>query len=210
MLGKKTVLLSSVARNDFALRKSLQLFGAVKVYVFRSPLDAIDDDVMRLDIKRNITKIREFYTVEEIEVDIYAFYENVKVAKRIIQDHPDDRVVIDVTGGDRAVAFALIYATLLLDRRNEIIMVYFKRPEHVGEDLSYVPLPHLPPLTERELEFMQKMGTEATVESIMKRIGTSKSYTWNVTNSLVKKGLIAIDKSTGIVTSKFPGNVYEV
>ena len=208
MMEKKTVLLSSVARNDFALRKSLQLFGAMKVYVFHTPIDAIDDGQMKIDITRNIAKIREFYTVEEIVIDMYDFYNNVKIASGIIERHPKDRLIIDVTGGDRAVAFALVYATLLANRNSDAMLVYFKRPEHVDIDPSYIPLPHLPTLTGREMEFMERMEMETTSDNMMDALGTSKSYTWNLINSLSKKGLISVDKSSGVITCKFPGNIY--
>ncbi len=205
MLEQGMTIISSVGRNDYAIRKVLQQFGGKKVYIVHTPVDAIDDEQMKLEITRNVSRIREFYDVDEVTIDLYDFYGNMRKFNSLIASI-DGNIIADVTGGDPCVSQALLYSCLV-SRKASIKIVYVKRPEHAGTD-AIIPYPLLPCLTERQHEFVIAMKNGATIDAMMAEMSTTRSNTWNIANSLQDIGVVKIVKENGRVIPAYPGNIY--
>jgi DNA-binding NarL/FixJ family response regulator len=102
----------------------------------------------------------------------------------------------------------MMYA-MLLSGNQSIIAVYVKRPEDsAGNETDIIQLPPLPQITDRQREFMEKLGTGSTIGEMATALGTSRSNVWNLANALQDDGLVSIGKSNESVIPSFPGNVY--
>lgn len=205
---KETTIFSSVARNDFALNQSIKLFGASKIFVIHTDPDNTNDVEMRNNITTNLERIRAYgkAIVDEIVVDIYDFYGNARIFREKYAEHAKYRIIVDITGGDKCVSDAMIYASLI-SPVSDITIVYFKREDDTREnEPQYIIYPRVPELSDRQKDFMFYLGDGDVIESMATKMGTSKTNCWNHARSLSEKGLITIE--SGIVKPSYPSNVY--
>lgn len=205
---KKTIIVSSIATADYALRKVIQVFGGEKIVAIHTPISSIDDEQMRLMISRNVARVRELLDVEEMEVTLYDFYGNVRKFNRLLNSFPGYRIVCDITGGDKIVSDALLYACLLA-RREEVVIVYVRRVEHSSRsEGDVIQFPPIPCLTDRQREFMERLGEGKLVGEMAAALSTSRSNTWNITNALCDLGMTRVEKGTERIVPAYPGNIY--
>nr|MDO8115101.1 hypothetical protein [Candidatus Sigynarchaeota archaeon] len=205
---KKTLIVSSIATGDYAIRKVIQVFGGEKVIAIHTPVASIDDEQMKLSIARNVARVRQLLEVEEMEVDLYDFYGNVRKFNRLLDSYPGYRIVCDITGGDKCVSDALLYASLL-SKIEDLVILYVRRVEHSTkshEDI--IQYPRMPCLTDRQREFMESLGNGKTISEMAAVLSTSRSNTWNIANALQDLGIARIEKGTERVVPAFPGNIY--
>jgi CRISPR locus-related DNA-binding protein len=205
---KETVILSSVARNDFALNQCVKLFGASKIFIIHTDPTKTNDAEMRKNIELNLERIRAYgkSSVDEVVIDIYDFYGNARMFREIVNAHAKYRVIIDITGGDKCVTDAMIYAAIISPTA-DLTIVYFKREEDTRDGgPQYVIYPRVPDLSDRQKDFMFYLGDGDTIESMAVKMGTSKTNCWNHARSLAEKGLITIE--SGNVKPTYPSNIY--
>nr|MDO8087948.1 hypothetical protein [Candidatus Sigynarchaeum springense] len=205
---KKTIIVSSIATADYALRKVIQVFGGEKIIAIHTQIPSIDDEQMKLMITRNVARVRELLDVEELEVDLYDFYGNVRKFNHLLDSFPGYRIVCDITGGDKCVSDALLYACLLA-RRNDVVIVYVRRVEHSSRsEAAIIQFPPLLCLTDRQREFMERLGKGKLIGEMADALSTSRSNTWNIANALCDLGLTRIEKGTERIVPAYPGNIY--
>ena len=205
---KKTIIISSIATGDYALRRVIKAFGAEKIIAVHGPIDEIDDEQMKLEITRNVARIRDLLDVEELIAPLYDFYGNVCKFNLVIDSYPEHRIVCDVTGGDKSVSDALLYSCLLA-KRKDVIIVYVKRSEHAdGSMMDIIQYPPLPCLTDRQRLFMELLNDGRTIGEMAAMLDTSRQNTWNFANSLQDMGIVNIEKGSERAIPAFPGNIY--
>ena len=206
---QRTVIISSIAQGSHAIQRLIRSFGSEKIIVIHSPIENINDEQMKLNINRNLSTLRSIVDIDrEIEISMYDFYNNVVMFGKLLAEFPGYRIVCDLTGGDRLVSISLLYAMLLSDNKN-IIAVYVKRPEDSARDeTDIIQIPTLPPITDRQRDFMEKLGTGSTIGEIAAALETGRSNAWNLANALQDAGLVIIGKGNESVKPSFPGNIY--
>jgi CRISPR locus-related DNA-binding protein len=207
---KETLLISSVATDDEATKNCMKLFGSSKVIVVHTDPVKAKEKKMQEKILENLNRIREYIDteMEEIVVDIYDFYKNVQIFRQLIADHGDYRIILNVTGGDKCVSDAMIYASLIVNVP-DVLMVYFKRKKdtiNIPVSNHFVVYPKIPVLPEKQEEFMFYLGNGDSINNMAEKLGTKKANCWNLARALSEKGLVSVD--SGMVTASYPENFY--
>jgi hypothetical protein len=132
----------------------------------------------------------------------------VQKFNHLLSSFPGYRIVCDITGGDKSVSDALLYAALLSGNKDAII-VYVKRAEHgTGDEKDIIQFPQIPSITDRQREFMKKLGDGKGIGEMAMLLSTSRSNAWNLANALQDEGIVRIEKQSEMVLPSFPGNIY--
>lgn len=207
-----SVLFVSIGRGMKSLRIATHRFAHEILYVICTNTKESHDKRMTDDLEENQRNVRFSYPEAKfIVLSMYDFFKNVAILRSYFQKHNNMQMICDITGGDKIITLAIIYARILESENADIGIYYQKREEDITKEfLRFIQIPNLPSLTKKQHEFMKALEDSKTIDEIMNLTNTSINNIWNYTSQLQDLQLIEVDKEKRIIISKLPFNYYAV
>jgi len=211
-LENKNILMVSIGKTNKSLRLASHKFSHNTLYIIHTKIkNAENDKRMQELLLQNLHNIKNEYPhAQFIEIDLYNFYYNVSIFRSYFIKHHQQNIICDITGGDKIVTDAIIYARILENQNNKIALFYQKRHEDVDNiDNSFILLPNLPSLTKKQKEIINILKSSTTIDELCHLMHMTKNNMWNFLTELKKKNLINIQQKK-IITSSIPHNFYNI
>lgn len=205
------ILFITIGRFDNSLRMDIQRFSFHKLYIIHSNHQSLNDIVMKSSLDQNLRDIKlQYPTAEFIELFIYDFYQNVYEIRKYFKKYKNDPIICDITGGDKIISDAIIYARLIENDRENISIYYQKRDEDVKyEQERFIQLINLPQITQKQKDFLSNIDYGDSIDKIAEIIGTTRNNVWNYVNILESMHLLYANKETDMVSINMPYNIYK-
>jgi len=208
--SKANVLIVSVGTKKESLHLASNYFAHEILYVIHTKISSANNDKRMQDqLLQNQQYIKSTYpSAQFIELDLYNFFYNVSIIRSYLIKHTNDNIVCDITGGDKIVTDAILYARLLENKNEKIDVFYQKRSEDVQNNQNqFIQLSNLPTLTKKQNKIMKFLENSKTIEEISIEMNITKNNAWNFVKELKSKNLVNVGYQN-LVISKLPYNYY--